>query len=334
MLGKIHGAFGLLRSVGLKGERLFAGCVEAYDFCHAVGGDGHEVDRHATVGAVGDESGERVGFEEVVGGVGGLELYVALRKGFGGFHVDVHLVVEAALEFGALSGKLLRVGRDVLETCGGCAYGTEVFHPCGAAEFASARAYSANASGFLARADLLHFYAHVERVGKHFDEFAEVNACVGYVVEDGFVAVALVLHVADFHLQLKVLGYLSGANHGVVLACLGFFVFFHVAGACLAVYALYFGALLEVGLLHLQQHEFSSEGHNAYVVSRLCFHGYGVAFGEVDVVVVAVESLSGVFKLHFHVVCHVVVAGHVGEVVERVELVVGASASAGCYAAE
>ena len=117
-------------------------------------------------------------------------------------------------------------------------------------------------------------------LGKHFDEFAEVHTGIGNVVEDGFVAIALIFHVANFHIELQVFGNLSGANHRVLLAGLGFLVFLEVNGAGLAIDAPNFGARLEVGLLHLQGHQLAREGDDTNVVARRCFDGYHVADDE------------------------------------------------------
>ena len=95
-------------------------------------------------------------------------------------------------------------------------------------------AYSA---GFLACADLPHLYTHLEGVGEHFDKLAEVDALVGYVVEYGFVAVALKFDVADFHVQLQLFGDFAGAYHLVLLAGARLFELFKIGGLCLAEHA-------------------------------------------------------------------------------------------------
>ena len=138
-----------------------------------------------------------------------------------------------------------------MEACGGGAHADEVLHPRGAAEFPATRAEAANATGLLAGTDLLHLDAHVERLGQHFDELAEIHAPVGDVVENGFQSVALILHVTNLHLKSQVLGYLAAANHGVVLARLGFLIFLHIHGSCLAIDALDVIGILGRRALHL-----------------------------------------------------------------------------------
>ncbi len=193
---------GLLLALGDERQRLLALLVELDHLEGAGGADGHEVGGKLAVGGVSDLSLEDVGLEVVVCGVGGLEGDVLGGHLLDGLHVGCHLEVEAALELGALAGELLGVEGDVLVAGGGCGHGDECGHPRRAAQRATAGANAADAACLLARAYLLHLDAHLEGVGQHLDELAEVYALVGYIVEDSLLAVALILHVADFHLEL------------------------------------------------------------------------------------------------------------------------------------
>lgn len=58
----------------------------------------------------------------------------------------------------------------------------------------------------LSRAYLLHLDSYLEGLGKHLYELAEIYALVGYIIEDSLVAVALILHVANLHVELEALG--------------------------------------------------------------------------------------------------------------------------------
>ena len=169
--------------------------------------------------------------------VGRFEAYLFRRHLLGGFDVGVDLEVEAAFELGALPGELLRVEREVLKTGGARGHGDEVGHPFRATQRAAAGAEATDAARFLTRADLFHLDAHLESLGQHLDELAEVNAFVGDIVEDGLVAVALIFDVADFHIEVERRGDFAGANHCVVLAGFGLFEFFEVGGFGLAEHA-------------------------------------------------------------------------------------------------
>ena len=255
-------------------------------------------------------------------------MHVTLRHLLAGLHIDREFVVQTALEFGTLSGKFLGIGADVLETCGSGVHTGKDLHPGGTAEFAAAGTDTSDASGFLAGADLLHLYADVKGFGKHLDEFAEVDTCIGNIVEYGLVAVALVFDVANLHVELELLGNLAALNHGRHFASLRFVPFFDVDGTCLAVDTTDFGAGFQAGLLHLQGHKASGEGDCADVVTGIGFNGNDVALHEVEAVVVAIVAFAGVLELDFHEVGSLVIARNIAQVIIGIELLVAATASA------
>ena len=92
----------------------------------------------------------------------------------------------------------------------------------------------------------------MEGIGKYLDELAEIYTLISDIVEDGLIAIALILHVADFHLQAQVLGYLTALDHGVVFAALGFLCLVEVHLLGKSVDALDVILRLEVCLLDLQ----------------------------------------------------------------------------------
>ena len=96
-------------------------------------------------------------------------------------------------------------------------------HPRRAAEFASAGADTADASSLLSDSDLLHFNTHMKVIGQDTNQLAEIDTSLCDVVEDGLVAVALKLHIADLHIQPQFSGDLSGADHGLMFSRLSFF---------------------------------------------------------------------------------------------------------------
>ena len=158
----------------------------------------------------------------------GLQCDFLARQAFSGLHVSVHLIVHATFQFGALPGQFLRVQRNVLIAGSSGGDGNEVLHPRGTTQFPPARADTADASCFLPCTDLFHLDAYAESFGQYLDELPEVHASVRDIVENGFVPVALVFHIADFHLQSQFLGNLARTYHGVVLTAFGLFVLFHV----------------------------------------------------------------------------------------------------------
>ena len=160
----------------------------------------------------------------------------------------------------------------------------------------------------------------MEGDGKVFDELAEVHALVGDVVEYGFLPVALILHVANLHVESEALGYLSALYHGLVLAGLCLPVLVHVYLPCQAVDALNVVGRFQVGLLHLQLYEAACQSDHADVVAGACLNGHYVALFQRQVVHVVVVSLPGVLELHLHEVGGVLVSWHVGQPVVGVKL--------------
>ena len=226
-----------------------------------------------------------------------------------------------------MSSQLLGIERDVLESgCAG-AHADEVGHPSGAAELASARAYSAYAPCLLPGPDLLHLYPHSEAVGQDLDELAEVDTLIGYVVEDGLVAVALILHVAYLHVEAQSESYLAALYHGLMLPALGLVELVDVHLAGLPVYLLQLCARLGVGLLELERHEAASHGDCANVVSRISFHSHNVALGELQFIGVEEVTLARWLELHLHYVACCRVVGQVSEPVVRIEFVGALAAS-------
>ena len=315
--------------VRLETKRFLTLGVHLNDLPSAFHGNDNKIDCHAAVGAVGNGAGEDIRFEEIVGGVRRLQRATAFGQATSRLHVGVHLIVQTALEFGTLSGEFLRIGSDVLEAGSSGADGTEVLHPRRTTQFSAARTDAADAAGFLTRTNLFHFNADMEGIGKNLDEFAEIDTTVGNVVENGFVAVALILDIADFHLKLKVFGDLASTQHGVILSRLGLVILLHVGRTCLAIDTTNLGAGLEICLLHLQQDETAGQRDNADVVTGLRLDSHNVALDEVKVIIVAIEPLARVLELNFNIVGRIQIAGNARQIVIDVQLVVASAATAG-----
>ena len=167
-------------------------------------------------------------------------------------YIVIYLVVETALQFGAHTSQLLRVERDILVACGIGAYTYEVLHPGSAAELSAARTGTADTASLLTCTNLLHLDTYMEGICKHLDELAEIHTLICDIVEDSLVAIALILHVTDFHLQTQVFGYLTALDHGVVFAALGFLCLVEVHLLGKSVDALDVILRLEICLLDLQ----------------------------------------------------------------------------------
>ena len=173
----------------------------------------------------------------------------------------------------------------------------------GAAKFPSAHSQAAYETGLLTGAYLLHLYAYAELLGKYLDKLAEVNAAVGYIVEDGLCTVALELHVADFHLQPKLGRNLAGLDHGVVLAGYRFLPLLDIKGLGFAVYFLEFGSLRIYALAgHLAGHNGAVESNYPKVVAVGSLYNHQVTHAELLLRIVDIEALAGIFETHLEYV--------------------------------
>lgn len=175
---------------------------------------------------------------------------------------------------------------------------------------------------------MFHLDAYLECLGKYLDKLTEVYTLVGDVIEYGLVAVALVLNVAYLHVQPQALGNLAGANHGIVFARLGLFVFLDVDRLGEAEYALGFGSITPGGTFHAQLGQGPRKGDGSYIVPRSGLYGNEVAGAERQVGGIAEISLAGIFELHFHNVARSLVTGYVGKPVEAVQFATAAVAAA------
>ena len=278
---------------------LLALAVQCHDLPHARNGQRGDVGHRVLRRREGHRSGQHVALDAEPFAFGGLERFAQARELLAGVDIGVVFVHHAALELRALPGQLLGVERNVLHARGSGRDARKARHPRRAAQFAAAGAQSADASGLLAGADLLHLDADVEPFGEDLDQFAEVHALVGDVVEDGFDLVALILHVADFHVQAHVGGDLPRGDHRLVLQRDGLLPLFDVVGFGLAVDLLVFAVVgVESRAAHLARHQVARERHDADVVTRRRFDGYDVAPFEVEVVDVLVERTAGVLETH------------------------------------
>ena len=216
--------------------------------------------------------------------------------------------------------------------CSACCHRHEVGHPTRAAQRASAGAYSAYASCLLARTYLFHLYSYLKHVGKHLDKLTEIHAFVGNIVENSLIAVALILHIAYLHIEVKVLGYLARAYHSVGLLGLGFFVALEVAGLGLAEHSQYLGVLTQVGAFHLQLHQLTHHRHSTDIVAGICLHCHHIAYLQWQMGAVAIVAFAGVLECNFHYFVVVKRPGHIAQPVVAAQFaahLLGAEIAAG-----
>ena len=307
-------------TVGKQVLRLLAVTVHLNDFAHSLGRERDGVNHLPAVGRIGHFALIDVSFYVIVRSVGGLESNIFRRQFTRGFHVAVHLEVYAALQLGTLPGEFLRVKRDVLKTSGTRRHRHEIGHPRRATQRTAARADATDTSGLLTGTNLLHLNAYLEDVGQHLDELAEIDASVGDIIENRLIAVALILYIADFHIQPEFGCNLAGAYHRVGLARLRLFEAFKVGSLRFAEDTQNLGVLAVVGALHLQLDQTPRHGHSADVVPRIGLHCHHVALVNVKVSAVAIEAATRILEMHLDKVIIYRVTGDVGKPVAAMQI--------------
>ncbi len=83
---------------------------------------------------------------------------------------------------------------------------------------------------------------------------AEIHPLIGDIIEYRLVAVALILHIADFHVELQARSYLARTYHRVVLAGFRLFIPLKIRRLGLTEHPLTLRIRFYVGLAHLQTH--------------------------------------------------------------------------------
>ena len=185
-----------------------------------------------------------------------------------GIHVCIQFEIHATFEFSALSGQFLGVERQILITGSAGGYGAEVGHPFGAAEFAATRANTTDPAGFLTGTDLFHFDSNPECLSKDFYQLAKVNPLVGNVVEDGLVAIALIFHIAYFHVKMQTFGNLPRFDHGFLLFGFGFLILFHVRFTHFTIHPSDFKFIeIDVVFFHLQGNQLTHQRYLTDIMS-------------------------------------------------------------------
>ena len=162
----------------------------------------------------------------------------------------------------------MRVERDLLHTCGIGGNRRERWYPRRAAQLTTTSAQTANATRLLTRTDLLHLDADTELLGKNLDQLAEIDALVSDVVEDCLDLIALILNVADLHIQTHLGSDLARTDHRVVFEGDGLLPLLDVVGLGLAVYLLELAThRSKADTEHLTRHHIARERNDTDVVS-------------------------------------------------------------------
>ena len=217
-----------------------------------------------------------------------------------------------------MSRQLLRIHGDVLiaGSPGGDRY--EIGHPAGTAQFSAAWTDTADASRFLTGSDLFHLDTHTERLGQHLDQLAEVHALIRDVIENRLVAIALIFHVANLHIQSQVRRYLAGADHGGVFFRFRFLVFVDIDWSRFPVNPFRLVVGSHVVLFHLQENQLAGKRDGPDVMAGTCLYRHDVAFLQRDLGAIQVIAFSRILELDLYEIGCVDRVGHVAQPVVSV----------------
>ncbi len=281
----------------LQSVDLLALLVQRHDFPDPRHGKRGQIGQRILGRRESHRPGQHVGLDEEPLAVDGLQRLPQPRERLAGIDVGVVLVHHAALELGTLPGQLLRVERDVLRPGGPGGDARKIGNPRRTAQLAAAGPDAADAPRLLPGTDLLHLDADMEPLGEDLDELAEIDALVGDVIEDGLDFVALVLDVADFHVEPHVGSNLTRENHRLVLQGDGLLPPLDVVGLGLAIDFLVLAVVRsEARAAHLPGHHVARERDDAYVVARRSLDRHDVALFEGKVVDVLVERTARILE--------------------------------------
>ena len=118
----------------------------------------------------------------------------------------------------------------------------------------------------------------METLGKDLDKLAEVNSALGNVVEDSLNLVALILYVANLHIESHLGGNLARLNHRVVLHSDSLLPTLNVVGLGLAVNLLVLAVeWCESRAANLLCHHIARERDDSDVVTGRSLYGNNVA---------------------------------------------------------
>ena len=162
----------------------------------------------------------------------------------------------------------------------------------------------------------------MKSLGKDLDKLTEVDALISDIIEDSLVAITLIFHITNLHLQAKALGYLPALNHRVVLTALGFVILLHIHRLGNAVDAFDVISRLKVSLLDLELDQFSSKGNDANVMTGIGLYSNRITFLEIEVIDIVIISFSCILELYFHQVGRLCVSRHIGKPVVSIKLFV------------
>ena len=264
---------------------------------------------------------QNVGLDQIIVAVDRLQRLPNAREILARIEIGVQLVHEAALQLAALPGQLLRIERDLLTAGRVGGHRNETRDPRRAAQLAAARPEPSDTASFLPGSDLLHLDTDTELLGENLDQFAEIDPFVGDIVENGLDLIALILHVADLHVEFHVGGDPARADHRIMFERDGLLPFLDIVGFGLAIDFLELAVLrVEAHPLHLAGDQIARQRDDPDIVAGRRLDGDDVAPPQRQVIHIAVIALARIFEADLENIGRKHL-GHILQPIERVQLV-------------
>ena len=149
---------------------------------------------------------------------------------------------------------------------------------------------------------------------------AEIHPLIGDIIEYRLVAVALILHIADFHVELQARSYLARTYHRVVLAGFRLFIPLKIRRFGFAEHPLTLRIRFYVGFAHLQTHERTGQRNHTDIMPGGSLNSHHVAYLKRDISGIEIKTFAGVFKLHLNHVIVGITSGDILKIVEAMQL--------------
>ncbi len=277
---------------------------------------GRKIDRSIGNGRIRNLPTEYIRLEIVVHTLFRLQDDLRTRHLLTSFHIGIHLIIEAAFELGAEAREFLRIESQILIASCTRIHRHEIHLPRRAAQLAAARADTAYTAGLLSCTDLLHLHTNVESLRQYSDQLAKVYALIGDIVENGLIAIALILHISDLHIQIQIGRNLAGLDHRIVLSCLCFAVLIQIALFGYAVYLERLAVVRAVSMFaHLEFYQLTGQRHRPDVMARISLYGYYIPFVQFYLLAVEVVPFARILELYLH---ESAIFGQIGDVAQPV----------------
>ena len=137
----------------------------------------------------------------------------------------------------------------------------------------------------------------MELLSKDLDKLAEIDTTIGNIVEYRLNLIALILNIANLHIQAHIGSDLARANHCFVFEGDGLLPLLDIVRASLAVNLLKLAILrIEAKTLHLACHHIARKRDDTYIVTGRSLYCHNIAHLQLQVVDILIEGTASILK--------------------------------------